>query len=154
MIPFSPSIGCPNPSGEIRPIFSSRRKTDKVRTRLILTQDFFGKSPLSSSSVRGYPARCGWPVIAMAITVPECSLKTSWLMTTTGLRPACSCPFTGFKSAQTISPLVFEQFFELPRQRFISKLLLKHRILLGTFACQYAHPVRLNGPVSPLFNSS
>lgn len=43
--------------------------------------------------------------MAMAMTVPDLLLKTSWLIITTGLNPACSWPFVGFKSAQYMSPL-------------------------------------------------
>src|SRR5579864_1776917 len=43
--------------------------------------------------------------MAMAMTVPDFALKTSSLTTTTGRRPPCSWPRTGFRSAQTISPL-------------------------------------------------
>ena len=53
----------------------------------------------------GKPARCCWLVRARAMTVPDFSLNTSWLITTTGLTPACSLPLTGLRSAQTISPL-------------------------------------------------
>src|SRR5436309_1462540 len=44
-------------------------------------------------------------VMAIAITVPERSLKTSALMTATGRWPACSRPTTGLRSAQRTSPL-------------------------------------------------
>src|SRR5216117_1287587 len=54
-------------------------------------------------------------VIAMAMTVPECSLNTSALRTTTGRRPACSWPTTGFRLAQTISPLRTRAILQSPR---------------------------------------
>lgn len=53
----------------------------------------------------GKPARCGWLVNAIAITVPDRSLKTSWLSTSTGRRPACSRPRVGSRSAHRTSPL-------------------------------------------------
>lgn len=58
----------------------------------------------ANSSVKGNPARCGWLVIATAMTVPDRSLNTSWLSTSTGRMPACSRPRVGFKSAHRISP--------------------------------------------------
>src|SRR5437868_1078030 len=60
---------------------------------------------LAISQVRGKPALWDWLVTAMAITVPDFALKISWLITTTGRSPPCSWPRTGFKSAQTMSPL-------------------------------------------------
>src|SRR5437667_8689195 len=66
-------------SGLARPILRLKRSTDSVRTWLIFTQDFFGRAAASSSSVRGNPARCGWLVSAIAITVPDRWLKTSLL---------------------------------------------------------------------------
>src|SRR6266542_1142373 len=78
---------------------------ESERIWLTFTQDPFGRAPLSNSTVRGNPAAWGWLVIAMAITVPERSLKMSWLMTRTGRLPVCSRPRVGSRSAQNTSPL-------------------------------------------------
>ena len=43
----------------------------RVKAVVIFTQNFFGRVASSSSSVRGKPARYGWLVSAIAITVPE-----------------------------------------------------------------------------------
>src|SRR5213593_4279743 len=105
MISLSPSTSRWSSSGETRPSFLPRRRVDNVRIWLIFTQAGFPTFTDSSSKTRGNPARWGWLVNAMAMTVPECSLNTSALRTTTGRRPACSWPTTGFRLAQTMSPL-------------------------------------------------
>ena len=71
-----------------------------VRICEILTQDDFGSIAGGSGKVRGNPALCGWLVMAMAITVSDLLLNTSWLRIRTGRSPACSRPRAGFKSAQ------------------------------------------------------
>ena len=76
-----------------------RRRVDNVRIWLIFTQAGFLRSSDSSSRTRGNPARGDWLVNAIAMTVPECSLNTSALRTTTGRRPACSWPTTGLRLA-------------------------------------------------------
>jgi len=68
---------CVHCSGWTRPTHSPKRSAERVRTWLILTQERFGSSAQSSSSVSGKPAACGWLVMASAMTVPERSLKTS-----------------------------------------------------------------------------
>ncbi len=70
-ISFSPVMASSTSAGLARPIFRLNRSTDSVRIWLIFTQDFFGRFAASSSSVRGNPARCGWLVSAIAITVPD-----------------------------------------------------------------------------------
>src|SRR6266496_1465608 len=87
------------------PIRLPIRPMESVRIWLIFTQDRLGKAVAPSSRVSGKPARWGWFVIGTAITVPERSLKMSWLRMRTGRRPACSCPRAGWRSAQRISPL-------------------------------------------------
>src|SRR5438874_1676703 len=57
-------------SGETRPIFLPMRSTESVRIWLIFTHEGLGRFSLVNSSVRGKPARCGWLVIASAMTVP------------------------------------------------------------------------------------
>jgi len=84
-----------------RPILS----TANVRIWLILIQERLGRPRALLSSVSGNPARGSWLVRATAITVPERSLKTSWLRMSTGRSPACSRPRTGLRSAQRTSPL-------------------------------------------------
>jgi hypothetical protein len=59
----------------------------RERSDLIFTQERFGKRGVVSSSVSGKPARGGWLVSATAITVPDRSLKTSWLKISTGRWP-------------------------------------------------------------------
>lgn len=86
-ISFRPSSSRSSSSGETRPILLPILSTDSVRTWLIFTHDCLGSLTEVSSSVRGNPAACGWPVIAIAITVPDRALKTSSLTTTTGRRP-------------------------------------------------------------------
>jgi hypothetical protein len=61
-----------------------------VRIWLIFTHDRLGSLTLLSSRVRGNLARCGWLVMAIAITVPDRALNTSSLRTTTGREPPCS----------------------------------------------------------------
>ena len=79
IISFKPSITLDNSSGTAFlkrfPILS----TERVLIWLILTQERFGKPFDFSSNVSGKPARCGWLESATAITVPERSLKISWL---------------------------------------------------------------------------
>jgi hypothetical protein len=96
---------CSTSSGERRPRRPPRRSVDRVRTWLIFTQDRFGSWAEAISRVSGKPAAGSWLVTAAAITVPERSLKTSSLSTTTGRRPACSRPRTGSRSAQWMWPL-------------------------------------------------
>lgn len=74
---LSPATACTISSGAALAMRLPFRSTDSVRTWLILSQGFFGKPFDSSSSVSGKPARCAWPVMAMAMTVPERSLKIS-----------------------------------------------------------------------------
>ena len=75
------------------------RSTDNVRTWLIFAHDRFGNFGDVNSSVSGKCAFGSLLVTATVITVPDRSLKTSWLKTNTGLRPACSFPFVGSSSA-------------------------------------------------------
>src|SRR3972149_389058 len=114
MISFKPSIRSSSSSGSTRPAFLPSRLTDSVRTWLILTHDCLGNATLVSSSESGKPAFCGWLVTAMAITVPDRSLNTSWLGTTPGRRPACSRPLTGSRSAHTRSPLSIRAILQHP----------------------------------------
>jgi hypothetical protein len=51
--------------------------TESVRTWLILSQDRLGKPGSVISRFKGKPARWGWLVIAIAMTVPDRSLNTS-----------------------------------------------------------------------------
>ena len=84
-----PVMASSTSAGLARPIFRLNCSTDSVRIWLIFTQDFLGRFAASSSSVRGNPARCGWLVSAIAITVPERWLKMSLLNTIPGVgRPA------------------------------------------------------------------
>src|SRR2546422_4288118 len=73
MISLSPSTSRWSSSGETRPSFLPRRRVDNVRIWLIFTQAGFPTFTDSSSKTRGNPARWGWLVNAMAMTVPECS---------------------------------------------------------------------------------
>jgi len=85
MISLSPSTTWPSNSCVARPIFLPGRSVDRVRTWLIFTHERFpSPSCEGSSSINGNPARCSWLVMAMAMTVPDRSLKTSRLNTTTG----------------------------------------------------------------------
>jgi hypothetical protein len=45
-----------------------------------------------SQKASGKPAFGSWPVRATAMTVPDRSLKTSWLKTNTGRSPDCPWP--------------------------------------------------------------
>ena len=60
------------------------RSVANVRIWLILTQERLGNLGVTNSNVKGNPARGGWLVKATAITVPDRSLKTSWLRISTG----------------------------------------------------------------------
>jgi hypothetical protein len=71
-----------------------------VRICEIFSQEVFGSASGGSGIVSGNAALWGWLVIAMAITVSDLLLNTSWLRIKTGRNPACSRPGTGFKSAQ------------------------------------------------------
>lgn len=89
-ISFSPSITRAISSSEARANFLPIRSTESVRTWLILIHDRFGRPVALVSQVSGNPARGSWLVMATAITVPDRSLKTSWLRIKTGRDPACS----------------------------------------------------------------
>lgn len=115
-ISFRPSMTRASSSSEARPILAPRRSTDKVRIWLILIHERFVTPAALLSRVNGNPARGSWLVNATAITVPERSLKTSWLKTRTGRRPDCSCPRTGSRSAQRTSPLSIRATSQSPRR--------------------------------------
>ncbi len=115
MILLSPSTTLASSSGAIRPTASPMRSTERVRIRLIFTHDFFGRVVDSIGSVSGKPAFGGWLVNAVAITVPDRVLKTSWLRISTGRRPGCALPLVGFSSAQRISPLNIPAIRRAPR---------------------------------------
>lgn len=105
MISFNPSMIWINSSRDALQISFPILSTESVRIWLILAHDRFGMSRFWSLSVNGNPAFWGWLVIATAITVPEWSLKTSWLKIKTGRNPDCSRPLVGLRSAHRISPL-------------------------------------------------
>ena len=48
-----------------------RRSTDMVRSCEIFTHDGFGSFVESSARLSGKPARCGWLVMAIAMTVSD-----------------------------------------------------------------------------------
>src|SRR5207249_8452021 len=79
MISWSPSTTDATSSGVARPSRGPMRSTASVRIWLTFTQAGFGRRVDRKGTVSGKPARCGWLVMATAITVPERSLKTSWL---------------------------------------------------------------------------
>ena len=66
----------------------------------IFTHDALGSAAGGRARVNGNPALCGWLVMAIAITVSDLLLNTSWLRIRTGRSPDCSRPLTGSKSAQ------------------------------------------------------
>src|SRR5437763_1508147 len=105
MISFSPSTTWAVSSGEMRAMRRPSRSTASVRIWLIFTHERLGNRTDLTSRVRGKPARCGWLVMAAAMTVPDRALKTSWLKTSQGRRPACSEPRVKLRSAQRTSPL-------------------------------------------------
>ncbi len=105
MISSRPSSTLESSSGDALAMRCPIRSVASVRIWLILIHDRLGKPRALDSSVRGNSARGSLLVSATAITVPERSLKTSWLRISTGRRPACSRPRTGLRSAQRISPL-------------------------------------------------
>jgi len=104
-ISSKPSITWSISSTEADPTFLPRRSIESVRICEILTHDCLGNFLLSSSRVSGKPAFGFWLVRATAITVPERSLNTSWLIIKTGRSPCCSLPRVGLSSAQRMSPL-------------------------------------------------
>jgi hypothetical protein len=116
---------CSTSSGGRRPRRLPRRSVDRVRIWPTLTQDRFGRRAEVISTVSGKPAAGSWLVTATAITVPERSLNTSSLRTTTGRRPACSRPRTRSRSAQTMSPLSIRAI--VPRSPGTLRLLLVPR---------------------------
>ena len=86
MISFNPSITCSSSSTEMRPSFLPSRFTESVLIWLIFTHERLGRFAPVNSSVSGKPARGSWLVRAQAITVPDRSLKTSWLNICRGSR--------------------------------------------------------------------
>ena len=110
--------------------------TTSLRIWLILIQDRFGRPAALLCNVSGKPARGSWRVKATAMTVPERSLKTSWLKISTGRRLACSRPRTGFRSAQRISPLSIRATFPGFRRDPFRRGLLFFRIELGALPGQ------------------
>ena len=70
------------------------------------------------------------------MTVPERSLKTSWLKISTGREPACSRPRTGFRSAQRISPLSIRPRFQASCEALFGERLFLCRVELGALLGQ------------------
>ncbi len=101
----SPSRMCDRVVASTRASNRLTRSVENVLIWLILTQDLFGNPGHSISIVSGNPARGCWLVNAMAMTVPDFWLNRSTLRMRTGLKPDCSCPIVGFRSAQRTSPL-------------------------------------------------
>jgi hypothetical protein len=60
-----------------------KRSAASTRIWLIFTHDCFGSLADFNSNVSGNRARCGWLVMATAITVPDRSLNTSWSVSKT-----------------------------------------------------------------------
>ena len=83
------------------PILSLRRFLSNVRICSRRTIESFARPqlpPPTSICVGSFAFSC-WLVIAAAITVGECLLPTSFWTISTGLKPPCSEPTTGLKSA-------------------------------------------------------
>ena len=76
-ISFSPSTTVASSSSDTRASRRPIRSVASVRIWLILIHERFGNALALDSSVNGNPARGGWLVSAIAITVPDRSLNTS-----------------------------------------------------------------------------
>ena len=74
--------------------------------------------------VRGKPARCGRLVIAIAITVPERSLNTSWLRTRLVEVHLVRFRQQDLDPPSECRPSVFRPFFKLHCQAFLGQSLL------------------------------
>ena len=113
------------------------RSVARVRIWLILIHERFGRPRAPDSSVKGKPARGSWLVSATAMTVPDRSLKTSWLRIKTGRSPASFPAADGVQICPAdLTPSVLGPSLSAPSESLFSKGPLFVSVQFRAFICQ------------------